>query len=110
MFHMDLEYNKGILFARLRGTLSKKGSMKLNDYLVPTILKHKIKYLVYNFFELEEIDETGMKAILNTKCAIRSNKGKIFMCEVPDEFSKEMHHLHIKKAENELAALRLIQV
>ena len=110
MFQMDLEYNKGILFARLKGSLSKRGSVKLNNYLVPVILIHKIKYLVYNLFELMEIDEVGIDAILNTKCAIRANKGKIFLCEVPLEFNKDIRKLHIKETSNELTALELIHV
>lgn len=110
MFHMDLEYNKGILFARLSGNLSRKGSYKLNNYLVPVILKHKIKFLVYNMFDLTEIDECGIDAILNTKCAIRANKGKIFLCEVPKEFNKDIRKLHIKETTSELSALELIHV
>ncbi len=110
MLHMDLEYNKGILFARLRGSLSKKGSYKLNNYLVPVILKHKIKFLVYNLFELTSIDDSGLDALLNTKCAIKANKGKIFLCEVPKEFNKEIRKLRIKETTNELAALELIHV
>lgn len=110
MFHMDLEYNKGILFVRLRGSLSRKGSYKLNNYLVPVILKHKIKFLVYNLFDVTSIDEAGMDAILNTKCAIRANKGKIFLCEVPTEFSKDIRKLRIKETSSELTALDLIRV
>lgn len=110
MFHMDLEYNKGILFARLRGNLSRKGSYKLNNYLVPVILKHKIKFLVYNLFDLTDIDESGLDALLNTKCAIKANKGKIFLCEVPKELNKDIRKLRIKETTNELTALELMQV
>lgn len=110
MFEMDLEYNKGILFARLSGSLTKKGSYKLNNYLVPVILKHKIKYLVYNLFELKTIDESGVAAILNTKCAIRTNKGKIYLCEVSQNVKEKVKRLHIKETDNELSALHLIEV
>lgn len=110
MFHMDLEYNKGILFVRLSGDLSRRGSYKLNNYLVPVILKHKIKFLVYNLFDVTAIDESGFDAILNTKCAIRANKGKIFLCEVPKEFNKDIRRLRIKETSNELTALDLIKV
>ena len=74
MLKMDLEYNKGILFVRLKGTLNRKSSYKLNNYLIPVLLKHKIKYLVYNLFDLIGIDLAGVDAILNTKCAIKANK------------------------------------
>ena len=110
MFHVDLEYNKGILFARLRGKLTKKGSYKLNNYLVPVILKHKIKFLVYNLFELTVIDECCCDALRNTKCAIKANKGKIYLCEVPDEFAGKIKKLRIKKTASELSALDLLEV
>ena len=110
MFEMDLEYNKGILFARLSGNLTRKSSYKLNNYLVPVILKHNIKYLVYNLFELKTIDESGVDAILNTKCAIRTNKGKIYLCEVSESVNEKLKKLHIKETDNELSALHLIEV
>ena len=56
MLKMDMEYNHGVLFVRLDGILNRSTSYKLNNYLVPVILKHKIKYLVYNCFLLESID------------------------------------------------------
>ena len=62
MFQMNLEYNKGILFARLKGNLTKKKTYELNNYLIPVLLKHKIKYLVYNLYELNKIDESGINA------------------------------------------------
>lgn len=110
MLKMDLEYNKGILFVRLEGNLTRRSSYKLNNYLVPVILKHKIKYLVYNMYLLDGIDESGLDALLNTKCAIRSNKGKICLCEVSKELDKAMKRLRIKKTANELTALELIEV
>ena len=110
MLKMDLEYNKGILFVRLEGNLNRKSSYKLNNYLVPVILKHKIKYLVYNMYLLEDIDESGLDALLNTKCAIRSNKGKICLCEVSPYLDKAIKRLRIKKTATELTALELIEV
>ena len=48
MLKMNLEFINGILFCRLKGTLDKKVTYKINSYLLPTIMKYKIKYLVYN--------------------------------------------------------------
>lgn len=77
MLKVDMEYDKGILYVRLNGVLERKVSYKINNYIVPTVLKHKVKYLVFNLLELKDIDESGMDALLNTKCAIRTNRGKI---------------------------------
>lgn len=110
MLKMDLEYNKGILFVRLDGKLNRTTTYKVNNYLVPVILKHKIKYLVYNFYNLQDVDETGIDAILNTKYAIKNNKGLIYLCEVNKMLNHKLHRLHIKKTDNELSAFRVIEV
>lgn len=110
MLKIDMEYEKGILYVRLKGSLERKVCYKINNYVVPVILKHKIKYLVFNLFELKDLDESGLDALLNTKCAIRTNKGKICLCEVSDELRKKIKSLRLKVASNELAAGRLINI
>lgn len=110
MLKVDMEYEKGILYVRLNGILDRKACYKINNYIVPVVLKHKIKYLVFNLLELKDIDESGMDALLNTKCAIRSNKGKICLCEVSDEINKKIKRLRMKVASNEFAANRLIEI
>ena len=102
MLNMDLEYNKGILFVRLKGNLNRRSSYKLNNYLLPV--------LVYNLYELENVDEAGIDAILNTKCAIKSNKGKICLCEVSKEIKKLIKRLRIKSVEDERKVFDLIKV
>jgi len=110
MLKMDLEYNQGILFVRLDGRLNRNTTYKINNYLVPVILKHKIKYLVYNFKCLYDIDEDGIDAILNTKYAIKTNKGIIYLCDINKDLNKKINKLKIKKTENEISALRVIEV
>lgn len=105
-----MEYDKGILYVRLNGVLERKVSYKINNYIVPTVLKHKVKYLVFNLLELKDIDESGMDALLNTKCAIRTNRGKICLCEVSDEVREKIKRLRMKIASNELAANKLIEI
>ena len=90
MLKVDMEYEKGILYVRLKGVLDRKVCYKINNYVVPVVLKHKVKYLVFNLYELEGIDESGMDALLNVKCAIRTNKGKICLCEVSDFLREKM--------------------
>ena len=110
MLKMDMEYNRGVLFVRLDGILNRSTSYKLNNYLVPVILKHKIKYLVYNCFLLESIDECGLDAILNTKCAIKTNKGKLYVCEIPIEYIKTFRNAVLKKTSSEITALELLKI
>ncbi len=107
---MDLEYNSGVLFVRLKGKLERKNTYKLNNYLIPILLKHKIKYLVCNLYNLEKIDETGINALLHTKWAMKTNKGKIYLCDVPYTLNNSTKRLKIKILKNESSALRLIEV
>lgn len=107
---MDLEFNQGILFARLDGKLNRSTSYKINNYLIPVLLKHKIKYLVFNLYQLKNIDETGLDALLNAKYAIKNNKGLIYLCEVNKTLNKQIHKLHIRKTKSELSALKLLEV
>lgn len=105
-----MEYEKGILYVRLNGVLDRKVCYKINNYIVPVVLKHKVKYLVFNLFNLKDIDESGMDSLLNVKCAIRANKGKICLCDVSDEVRIKIKRLRMKVASNELAANRLINI
>ncbi len=110
MLKMDMEYERGILFIRLKGILNRRVSYKINNYLVPVISKHTIKNVIFNFANLKSIDESGVDAILNTKCAVKRNKGKIYLCEVNREVSLKVKRLRIRKTSSELTALKLIEV
>ena len=110
MLKMDLEYERGILFIRLKGTLNRRSCYKINNYIVPVLSKHKIKNVIYNLSELKSIDESGIDAILNTKCVVKRNKGKIYLCEVNKEISLKIRRLRIKITSSELTALKLIEV
>ena len=110
MLKVDMEYDKGILYVRLKGILDRKVCYKINNYIVPVVLKHKIKYLVFNLGMLQDIDEAGLDALLNVKCAIRTNKGKICLCDVSDIIRLKLKRIKMRIASNELAANHLIQI
>ncbi|MBR1413173.1 MAG: STAS domain-containing protein [Bacilli bacterium] len=110
MLKIDMEYTKGILFVRLDGNLDRKQCYKLNNYLVPVILKHKIKYLIYNMYSLKDIDSSGVDALINSKCAIKANKGRVLMCEVDKEVKKSLKRIRIKEVADEINAMSLIRL
>lgn len=110
MLKMDLEFNQGILFVRLRGSLNRKTSYKINNYLNPVLKKHKIKYLVYNFYFLKDIDNSGIDAILNTKYIIKENNGKIRMCEINENIKEKIKGAKLARIKNELVAFNLLEV
>lgn len=110
MLYMDLEYCKGVLFVRLDGNLTRRNVYRINNYLVPVIRKHRIKYLVYNLFSVLNIDESGVDALLRTKCAIKNNKGCVYLCEVPKHLKKILRPIKIHFTENECSALDKLKV
>ena len=109
MLNLNIEYNKGILFVRLNGNLDRTSSYKINKYLIPVILKQKIKYLVYNFSNLESLDEDGKDALLNTESAIQTNKGKLYISNVNNNLLKQINKMHIKKIEKENDSFNLME-
>lgn len=110
MLELNLEYHKGILFVRLSGELTKQTSYKLNQNLIPMIQKHKIKYLVYNLYDLEKVDCNGLQALQNGQIAIQKNNGKIYMCEIPLRLYSKFTGLGILETRNELSALQLLKI
>lgn len=110
MLKMDLEYNKGIFFIRLNGALTRKNSYKINNYIIPVIKKHHLKNVIINLNELNEIDDAGMNALLNTKCMVKCNKGKLYVCGLKKEFELKFKHLHLKTKTSEGEIIDLIGV
>ena len=110
MLKMDLEYEKGILFIRLNGILNRKGSYKINNYIIPVIKKHQLKRIILNLENLKDIDESGVCAILNTKCTAKNNKGNIYLCGVKKDIELKLKRLHIKTKSSEKEILKLIEV
>jgi anti-anti-sigma factor len=106
MFKMELEYKNGILFARLKGILNRKNSYKINNYLNPVLKKHNIKCLVYNFENLESVDNTGIDAILNSKYTIKLNKGVIRVCGSSGYNEALRRYLKIPRIDKEMEALK----
>lgn len=107
---MDLEYQKGVLVVRLDGCLTKRNTYRINNYLAPVILKHRIKYLVYNLVSVLKMDDAGADALLRTKYAIKKNQGSLYLCEVPEHLKKNVKKLRIKETTSESTALDILTV
>ncbi len=78
---MDIEYKDDILFCRLKGSLTRRKISKVESYLIPVLLKHKVKKVVINLQNIERIDESGINELLKIKWISKINRGKIyFIC------------------------------
>lgn len=110
MLEINYEYIKGVLFVRVNGKLTKNNSYKLRNYLPNVIMKHGIKYMVYNFYNLEDIDETGVNTLLCGIKAIEDNKGNVYMCEVPKKLENKLNKININNSLNELSVVELFNI
>lgn len=109
MLKMDLEYKDGILYARLGGVLNNKSSYKINNYLIPVIEKHKIKYLIYNLKNLSDINQEGTSAIVKTKIEMKKIQGKLFLTNLSESVALKLRNLKITKLKDEQDILERIE-
>lgn len=78
MLKINMKYRKGTLIVEIKGNLTKPNLSKLEDYLVPVILKHEIKKLVYDTTYLIGIDKRGLNVLKGGVQAVRNNSGNIY--------------------------------
>lgn len=101
MLYMFLEHNKGILFVRLEGNLIRETSYKINSYLIPVIIKQKIKKIVININKLEKIDLTGYEALINLRDASKEVRGEIYFSNNNEKHDQLLNKLHVNKVNND---------
>ncbi len=109
MLKIDAEYHEGVLYVRLNGNLTAKNSYKINNYVIPVVAKHQIKYLVYNLHDLKNIDTKGLDAIINSKIMMKKNKGKMLICHVGTHIDKILKSLKIPVLRNEKEVLAYLE-
>ena len=100
-----MEFRKGILFVRLKGVLTRYTYKSLDEYLIPVINKHGIRYLVYNLEATTLIDNYGKASLKKGVDAARRNSGEGGLCHAKLNFKDEFNIF-----ENELVALTKLQI
>lgn len=78
MLKINMKYRKGTLIIEIEGYLNRFSSYKLKDYLVPIILKHEIKKIIYDTSLLKGIDSYGLNVLRDGIKALKSIKGSIY--------------------------------
>jgi len=78
MLNVNMKYRKGTLIVEIIGYLNKFTSFKLKSYLVPVILKHEIKKIIYDTKNLMGIDKYGLKVLREGVVAVKSISGNIY--------------------------------
>lgn len=115
MLKIELEFRKGILFVRLNGKLNKYTKNKLDEEVLPVILKHGIVNLVINLDKLTSIDTYGINALININSVVYSLNGKLIVCsisndEVKNKLNNKEYVSKFYEVSNELMALGVINI
>jgi len=100
-----MEFRRGILFVRLKGELTRYTCKSLENYLLPLIDKHGIKYLVCNLGALKTIDTDGKDTLKKGVAAARKNYGDGVLCNTNQTLGNDF-----KIYDNELVALSKIKI
>ncbi len=97
MMKMDLEYKHKILFITLKGSLNRYYTYEINNYVVPIILKYKIKTIIMDFKYLNNIDEYGLYSISNISLVVRKEKGRLYINNCNNIIARKLKPLNIIK-------------
>ena len=112
--NLDMEYRKGILFIRIDGEITRKNIYKLNEEIIPVVLKHGLKYIVLNLEKVSYIDELGIDTLINLNTLVKRSGGESCLCNLINEKIKitvnESKLNNMYKTKNELSALELFKV
>lgn len=111
---IDMEYRKGILFIRIKGSLTRKYINKFENEILPIVLKQGMKYIVINLENLNEIDNYGLETLSNLYEIIKRNKGRTSLCNVSDYIKERIKSSDLCEkyfnTNNELTALELFKL
>lgn len=114
MLTINTEFKNGIMFARLRGELTKNTVNKLDKKVTYKIADSSICNLVFNITNLKEIDYKGINKLLYNYEIIKHNKGKIFLCGNNKNISKIIKKSrilnYIYEISDELCAIKKINM
>ena len=102
MLNINMEYVKGVLFVRLKGSLNSNTASKLIDNLIPILINHGIKKLVYNLSGLSSIDEVVTKSLYMGYNTVLNNYGNVLV------INNNFRIKYFKEVKDELSALMIL--
>ncbi len=115
MIKTNIEFKKGILFLRLKGSLLKSESKELEEQIFPILLKGGFKYVVLNLDELNNIDSNGINFFDELYKITKSNNGRISLCNIKNDdvkYNIETSYINdlYYKTDNELTSLEVFKI
>ena len=114
MLTINTEYRNGILFARLKGNLNKDSISKFNKNVINKIIDGGICNVVFNVYDLKEIDINGINALLYSYRLCKRKDGCTLLCGNNDRIKKKVKRSrilnYILEISNELTATKIIKM
>lgn len=92
------------MFIRLKGNLNKTTAPRFREYALPIINDYKVKYMIYNLNNLQEIDNVGKEVIKESSKQLKKSKGHVLIINTKD------NTLDLDNISNELVALELLKI
>ncbi len=110
-----MEFNKGILFIRINGSLTKYFNKEFRSEVFPVVLKNEFKYIVLNLENLNLIDEKGIKSLIDLNKIVSSWNGRTSICNLNNDKVKsyiERNDLYdyYYKTHDELTAVGVFKI
>lgn len=100
MLKVNTEFRKGIMFIRLKGSLSRDNisNIECSDF----------KYIVFNLDNLLSIDSYSIKYIINYNKEKIKNNGKVIICDSNNSLVNNLFKDVIPIIDNEIKAFNIL--
>ena len=109
-----MEFRKGILFIRLQGKLNRYTAYKIEDNVIPVILKHGLKFLVINLDKLQSIDSYGIEMLIKLNELVSRWNGKTTMCSLNKYMKENINNSDLRskyfETSDELTAIEVFKI
>ncbi|MFB5675507.1 anti-sigma F factor antagonist [Paenibacillus terreus] len=78
---VEMDYQRGVLIARLAGELDHHTSDQVRAQLDEAIMRQQCEHLVLNFKDLQFMDSSGLGVILGRYKLLKQKNGKMAVCD-----------------------------
>ena len=102
MLNIDMEYKKGILFARLKGIVNDDNILKREDHLSKVVKETGIRFLLINLNDIICPNKYIEDVINRNYKYINNNKGKLIICNSKNDYEKTNDDIYEIKEEEEV--------
>ena len=110
MLKINREFRRGILFVRLKGSLTKNTSKQLYNEITLLLREMKIYNVVFNLSKLNEIDLTGVRALLYNYNLCRRNHGISMLCGANGYVEEYTNNTSMFQIKDEISAINMIKI